>query len=431
MKWLCCQLGAREHYAIPRALFRTGMLGSLVTDVWVPPSSLLAKCCGHTSKFRHRFHSELRDARVKAFNSSLVLFEMLAGARNSSGWPKILSRNRWFQRKIVSFLRSEVSTLTSVKERGSHGALRSQLVLCSYSYTALEPFRYAKANGWKTLLVQIDPGPEEERIVAEEAARVPQLAGDWHPAPPEYWAFWREECKLADRIVVNSEWSREGLIREGVPAEKISIIPLAYEATEIRNQKSAAFAEAPAAREVGGARVYPKRFTADRPLRVLFLGLINLRKGVARLLEAARILHDEPVEFWMVGPVEIANAGTIENARNVKWFGPVTRNQATEFYRDADVFILPTLSDGFAITQLEAQAHGLPVIVSKNCGKMVENGVNGIILDEPSAACIAHAVRDCIASPDRLEKLASASGVRDKFTIEALANQLQRLGATL
>ena len=40
-------------------------------------------------------------------------------------------------------------------------------------------------------------------------------------------------------------------------------------------------------------------------------------------------------------------------------------------------------------------------------------------------------VRDCIASPDRLEKLASASGVRDKFTIEALANQLQLLGATL
>ena len=98
--------------------------------------------------------------------------------------------------------------------------------------------------------------------MAEEAARVPQLVGDWHPAPPEYWAFWREECKLADRIVVNSEWSREGLIRGGVPAEKISIIPLAYEGAEIRNQKS----------EVGGARVYPKRFTADRPLRVLIPG---------------------------------------------------------------------------------------------------------------------------------------------------------------
>ena len=420
MKWLCCQLGAREHYAIPRALFRIGMLGSLVTDAWVPPSSLLAKVCGRSSKFRHRFHSELRDARVKAFNSSLVLFEMLAGARNCKGWSKILARNRWFQRKIVSFLRSEVSTLNSVKERGFHGALRSQLVLCSYSYTALEPFRYAKSMGCKTLLVQIDPGPEEERIVAEETAREPELAGGWHPAPPEYWAYWREECKLADRIVVNSEWSREGLIRGGVPAEKISIIPLAYEEPGVGRRA-----------EPRLQRNYPDHFTAERPLRVLFLGLINLRKGVARLLEAARILRDDPVEFWMVGPVEIANASTVTDASRVKWFGAVTRNQATEFYRDADVFILPTLSDGFAITQLEAQAHGLPVIASKNCGKVVENGVNGSILDEPSASCIAHAVRDCIASPDRLEKLASASRVRDKFTIEALANQLQRLGATL
>lgn len=408
MKWLCCQLGAREHYAIPRALFRISMLGSLVTDAWVRPSSLLWKCCGHSSKFTHRFHSELRNARVKAFNSSLVLFEARAGAHGSRGWPKILARNVWFQHKVVSFLRSQLSTLSS------------QLVLCSYSYTALEPFRYAKSRGWKTLLVQIDPGPEEERIVAEETAREPELAGEWHPAPSDYWALWHEECKLADRIVVNSEWSREGLIRGGVPAEKISIIPLAYEEPGVGPR-----AEARLQRE------YPVRFTFERPLRVLFLGLINLRKGVARLLEAARMLRDEPVEFWMVGPVETAHARTIGNGGSVKWFGPATGNQTTGFYRDADVFILPTLSDGFAITQLEAQAHGLPVIASRNCGKVVENGVNGIILDEPSAACIAHAVRDCIANPDRLQKLASASAVRDKFTIEALANELRRLGATL
>ena len=420
MKWLCCQLGAREHYAIPRALFRIGMLGSLVTDAWVPPSSLLAKCCGHSSKFSHRFHSELRDAQVKAFNSSLVLFEMLAGARDSSGWPKILARNRWFQRKVVSFLRSQLCKGAWPSRSFTLSPSDSQPILLSYSYTALEPFRYAKANGWKTLLVQIDPGPEEERIVTEETARQPELAGTWHPAPPEYWAFWRDECKLADRIVVNSEWARTGLAKAGVNGEKLTVIPLAYEEPGVGRR-----------REPRLQRKYPDHFTAERPLRVLFLGLINLRKGVARLLEAARILRDEPAEFWMVGPVEIANAGTVTDAGRVKWFGPVTRNQAAGFYRNADLFILPTLSDGFAITQLEAQAHGLPVIASKNCGKVVENGVNGSILDEPSAACIAHAVRDCIASPDRLEKLASASGVRDKFTIEALAKQLQRVGATL
>jgi glycosyltransferase involved in cell wall biosynthesis len=270
------------------------------------------------------------------------------------------------------------------------------------------------------VLVQIDPGPEEETIVAAEVGREFELAGAWEPAPTEYWSSWREECTLADRIVVNSEWSREGLIRGGVPAEKISIIPLAYEEVGVGRLAEAQL-----------QRNYPNRFTAERPLRVLFLGLINLRKGVARLLEAARILRNSPVEFWMVGPVEIANASTISDDWRVKWFGPATRNQAAEFYRNADVFILPTLSDGFAITQLEAQAHGLPIIVSKNCGKVVENGVNGIIVDEPNAAYIAHAVRDCIANPDRLERLASASGVRNEFTIDGLAHQLQELGATL
>ena len=115
----------------------------------------------------------------------------------------------------------------------------------------------------------------------------------------------------------------------------------------------------------------------------------------------------------------------------MKWFGPVTRKRAAEFYRNADVFILPTLSDGFAITQLEAQGHGLPVIASKNCGKVVENGLNGMILDEPSPTCIAAALHGSIANPDRLQKLAFASRVGDKFTIQALARELQHLDGTL
>ena len=427
MKWICCQLGAREHYAIPRALSRLDALDWLITDAWVPSSSFLAK---RAPKLGERFHAELRDARVRAFSSSLILFETFARARGLQMWPSILARNRWFQRKVVKALTS-LADGASAKAADIGPQTSDPPIILSYSYTALEPFRYAKARGWKTVLVQIDPGPNEERIVADEAARVPELAADWQPAPPQYWAFWREECKLADRIIVNSEWAREGLVRGGVPAEKISIIPLAYETPEVSGQKSAAFAEAPAAREVRSARSYPAHFTPDRPLRVLFLGLINLRKGVARLLEAARILHDEPVEFWMVGPVEIADAGTSGDRRRVRWFGPVTRKRAAEFYRDADVFILPTLSDGFAITQLEAQAHGLPVIASKNCGEVVENGVNGIILEEPSAGRIGHAVRDCIASPARLEKFASASSVRDKFTIQALARELQHLDGTL
>jgi glycosyltransferase involved in cell wall biosynthesis len=221
------------------------------------------------------------------------------------------------------------------------------------------------------------------------------------------------------------------LIRSGVPGEKLSVVPLAYETP-------AAFSDEPAAQEIGGqrsemkyARTYPARFTKERPIRVLFLGQANLRKGIARLLDAAKTLRGEPVEFWIVGPIQVTNAQKISPGPQVKWFGPVKRREAAEKYRAADVFILPTLSDGFAMTQLEAQAHGLPVISSKCCGTVVENGRNGIILEEPSAGCIAAAIRDCLADPNRLQDLASTSRIANEFTIDGLAQRLAELGATL
>src|SRR5882762_5518393 len=254
MKWLCCQLGAREHYAIPRALFRLRVLDRLVTDAWVPRSSFLRKLS--SLGLADRFHNELHDAPVISFNSLLILFETLTRVRHLTDWQKIFARNCWFQCKVVSYLRcSELSTLQLPP--GYSLAGNSQPILLSYSYTALEPFRHAKSRGWKTVLVQIDPGPEEERIVAEEVARVPELAGDWQPAPADYWVSWRKECDLADRIVVNSEWSRDSLICSGVPREKVSIIPLAYETPDVRGQKS----------EVGAARLYPDGFTNERPMR--------------------------------------------------------------------------------------------------------------------------------------------------------------------
>mgnify|MGYP001792312468 CR=1 FL=1 len=409
MRWICCQVGARENYAIPRALLRRDMLGCLVADAWIPPSSLLAKIWGRGSKLGERFHNELRDAQVAAFNSSLILFEVLARARRLEEWEAIIARNHWFQRKVVSLFRSQLS------------AIDPQPILVSYSYAALEPFRYAQSRGWKTVLVQIDPGPEEERIVTEETARVPELAGKWQPAPAEYWALWRAECELADRIIVNSEWSREGLIRSGVPNGKLAVIPLAYDSPEVGRQMS----------DVSFPRSYPERFTHERPLRVLFLGQVNLRKGVARLLEAAKILRDAPVEFWIVGPVQIANVETLAKNARVKWLGPVPRTQAAENYTAADVFILPTLSDGFAITQLEAQAYGLPIISSRFCGRVVDSGRNGIVLEEPNGASIANAISDCLANPSRLQQFAVASRLPEKFTINALAKRLQELGSAL
>ena len=51
----------------------------------------------------------------------------------------------------------------------------------------------------------------------------------------------------------------------------------------------------------GFRRKYPVKFTFSRPLRVLFLGQINLRKGIGPLLDAVRALRGEPIEFRIRG----------------------------------------------------------------------------------------------------------------------------------
>jgi hypothetical protein len=417
-KWICAQLGAREHYAIPRILLRCGVLERLITDAWEGQRRRRAEGGRRKSEdknqrsdfrslrsaFSGRFHPELQEARVTAFTGSLLAFELLVRLRGLRGWERIFARNEWFQRKVVAALRGQKSEVT--------GQTRT---LFAYSYAARKIFRYAKQRGWSTVLGQIDPGPVEEDIVAEEVSREPEMGAEWRRAPAKYWDDWREECNLADKIVVNSRWSEECLRKSGISGDKIRIIPLAYEA-QSRGQRS----------EVGGQREYPSRFNSQRPLRVLFLGQVNLRKGAARLLKAIRLLDKEPIEFHFVGPVQIVVPDDLRNQPKIRWLGAVPRDQVDQFYRDADLFIFPTLSDGFGLTQLEAQAWTLPIIASAFCGEIVEDGVNGILLKDLSAESIAEALRACLDS-DRLQTYAANAVSREKFSLKNLADSLLNL----
>ena len=394
--WICCQIGAREHYAVPRALFRREALRLLITDAWVQPRSVI-RALG--SGLRERFHPELASASTKAWNTGLIAFEAAARIRKLSEWQRVISRNRWFQRRACAYLGRKAETP------------KTELIIFAYSYAARDIFRFAKQRGWKTALGQIDPGPVEEKIVADEAARVPELAGDWRPAPPEYWDNWQEECSLADHIIVNSKWSRSCLLKAGVNGEKVSVIPLAYE--PITNTQI--------------TRAYPARFTRDRPLRVLFLGQVNLRKGVAHLFNAIRSFKDEPIEFWFVGPMQVFIPSELQNNPRVRWFDVVSRGEVDSFYRKADLLILPTLSDGFGLTQLEAQAWSLPIVASRFCGEVVRDGQNGLLLENLTGETIREVLRQCVANPELLAQLAAGSGNFEVHSLDEVSERLFEL----
>jgi glycosyltransferase involved in cell wall biosynthesis len=142
-----------------------------------------------------------------------------------------------------------------------------------------------------------------------------------------------------------------------------------------------------------------------------------VRKGVEPLLDAIRLLGGEPIEFTFVGPVQISIPEDLRNVRQVRWQGPAPRQATSQFYRDADLFLFPTFSDGFGLTQLEAQAWKLPMITTQFCGEVVEHGRNGWILPEITPLSIAKILRECLRHPNRLQAASDLGGVDAKFDL--------------
>ena len=374
-KWLCCQIGARENYAIPKALNEYHLLAGLFTDIWIDaasPVSGLMECLVPRLSGRH---AKIEISKISSFNASAILFEFQESISRHQGWQRMYHRNLWFQDKVIHS--GQFKDLCR-KENNK------PVVFC-YSYAARKILERAKYYGCYTVLGQIDGGLEEENLVAHAVTSYSKYQPVFERAPEAYWEDWKVECNLADRIVVNSDWSRQLLNKAGVPDSKLRVVPLMYDT----NSTSA-------------GKIYPDRFTDAQPMKVLFLGSLIIRKGIGAMLEAVKILNTHPIEFWFVGQEGIRLPDELQHNKRVHWVGPVPRSKTAQYFRESDLFIFPTLSDGFGLTQLEAMSYGMPVIASRQCGEVVDHECNGLVLPDTKATHIADVLAWCLENPDRL-----------------------------
>lgn len=394
--WICCQLGAREHYAVPRALKRRGAEVGMMTDIWWKHRGLTDARI--FASLRGRFHPELSPEEVIAFTPGSII-NRLARRMLRSGWYREQEEiNKAFQRLCVSALRKIPEDSTD-------------RVVFAYSYAAADILSYARERGWKTVLGQIDPGPTESRIVIGEYTKLGLPTSRFYMPPAGYWDNWRSETEIADWIVVNSEWSARCLMSEEVAPEKIRVIPCAYE---------------PDPEALSFRRAYPVAYSHERPMNVLFLGQPVIRKGIHLVLEAAERLLGAPVRFTVVGGN--TDLPDPRPPANVEWVGQIPRQEASHYYRNADLFLLPTLSDGFALTQLESLSWKLPVLVSRYCGDVITNGRNGLVLEEPSTDSIQNSILALLAAPAELQRMSDAANNPERFGLESVGQRL--LGLT-
>jgi glycosyltransferase involved in cell wall biosynthesis len=117
----------------------------------------------------------------------------------------------------------------------------------------------------------------------------------------------------------------------------------------------------------------PRRSFDNRARTVLYLGRLHPKKGLDRLIDAWELVKDQHPEWNLeiAGPIDSEYAKWIKKrveanlASRARLIGPVYGRDKAEAYLRADLFVLPTLNENFAITVAEALAHGTPVISSK------------------------------------------------------------------
>jgi len=148
---------------------------------------------------------------------------------------------------------------------------------------------------------------------------------------------------------------------------------------------------------------------SQRPI-FLFVGQIIQRKGLHLLLEACVILQSWGYKHFTLQVIgqgalrEDLEAFSQQHDLPVEWIGWVDYGKIGAYFRNADVFVLPTLEDTWGMVVLESMVFGKPVLCSKWAGasEMIRHGENGYLFDPHQPEAIAAVMRELIDHPEKL-----------------------------
>jgi glycosyltransferase involved in cell wall biosynthesis len=223
-----------------------------------------------------------------------------------------------------------------------------------------------------------------------------QTSGIYHTDIPEYvriltedrfleslaWSYMHWLYGQVDTVFVNSEQYRKCWIDRGFAPEKLKILPRGLD-TDLFN---------PARRDLS---FWPGSGANGKEVRLLYVGRISREKDLDVLAAAYGKVREagQPVKLYLVGhgPYSEALAATLPDA---VFLGYLTGEPLAKAYASADVFVFPSTTDTFGNVIIEAQASGLPVIVSDLGGpkELVEDGISGLVTKAHDTDDVARAI---------------------------------------
>lgn len=331
----------------------------------------------------------LASTRVSAFGPSSAN-ELAFGRQVSwhaapspaSSWRTRYTSLRWEQGKLQFENDVRVGKWAAKRLR----QVRPDL-LYVFTQVGLESLRLARKSGIPSIL----ESPNGHicgfrKVYVEEALRWCHAKYRGHPTELMVGRV-EEEYKLADRIRVSSHWAKSSLVSWGIAADKINVHQPSVDLTRYKP---------------------PEHYRPTKgPLRILFVGSLDLRKGFIYLLEALRLLEQTRYSVELLGATgDRCCARLFARYRQGLNVNSAPGDAVPAYHRN-ELFVLPSLEDGWGFAAAEAMASGLPAIVTDACGsaELVEEGLSGWVIPPRAVYQLAEVFELACKSRDNLNQM--------------------------
>jgi glycosyltransferase involved in cell wall biosynthesis len=211
---------------------------------------------------------------------------------------------------------------------------------------------------------------------------------------------------MADQIIVASSFTAKSLSDYSGKLAPISVIPYGFPSV-VEN------------------RVYKK--LKHRPLKLLFVGGLSQRKGIANLFEAVSYLGDK-VSLTVVGRKSVEGCKPLNEALNLhSWIPSLPHAEILQLMREHDVLVFPSLFEGFGLVITEAMSQGTPVITTDRTAgpDIIKHNVNGWLIEAGSTNALKECIENILHNPVMLKEvgLAAIETARNR-TWETYGNEL-------
>ena len=272
-------------------------------------------------------------------------------------------------------------------------------IFFGFQGSALQSLDVAHRHGSVTVLDATHPLFHDE-IMAEEF----ELLGfNSHYIPPKKLI---QEALRADYCVTASALTSRCLLEVGVSPDRVFEIPYGIDLEWFHPR--------------------PELRTTDDIYRVLYVGKISLHKGFHYLLEAWQNLALPQSELVLVGhPVGKESLTVLQryDPGLFRWIREV--DDIHLLMASADLFVLPSLVEGFGMVTLEAMASGIPVIVTENAQMIVRDGVDGYVIPIRDVAALQECIHRLYEDVSLRQLMGNAARQRaEEFTWERYQSKL-------